>query len=105
MNRLDLMLTMLLLAYAAVLAWYVRSVIVTKNKPASSSRHSSHNVKRKRKRLSGKKCPGCNQIIDSRRTVCHHCGHQFEVEPGSEPHPDEVEAGIRKAGPEPNKEQ
>ena len=99
-NKLDLMLVVLLLTNAVVLIWLIRNMIVTKNKPAEDPPPSSHS--RWRKRLPGKKCPDCAKVIDVRRTVCQHCGHKFKVKPGTEPHPDEVKAGIREPEPEPS---
>jgi hypothetical protein len=33
-------------------------------------------------------------MIDVRRSVCQHCGHTFELAPGTERHPDEIAKGI-----------
>ncbi len=95
------MLVVLLAANAVLLAWLIRSVIGGSGiKPESQSRPSSDH-KHKHKHRAGKKCPDCGNMIDVRRTICQHCGHKFEVKPGTEPHPDEVKAGTRKPTAEP----
>ena len=97
-DKLQIMLAVLLTAYGVIVGWYVRGIIVARRKSGEdkssspSSSDSSSSVKRKRSRHTGKKCPDCKNVIDVRRAVCQHCGHKFELEPGVEPHPDELKA-------------
>lgn len=96
----DLMYIALVVIYFAALGWYIISTLVNKKsdspseKKSSSSSSGSHHRSRR-----GKRCPNCKQIIDARRTLCQHCGHEFKIDPNSEPHPDEIRSGRRQPLP------
>jgi hypothetical protein len=91
--------------YVAAVGWYVISVIVSGNKKnrdgsTSSSGHGGGRSHRSSTpRHKGKRCPSCKQIVDVRRTICQHCSHEFEIEPGVEPHPDDIKSGRRSPTP------
>ena len=92
----DLMYVALVVIYLAAVSWYIISTLInrknkketeTKTETSSSGKHHSRR---------GKRCPSCKQIIDARRTLCQHCGHEFKIDPNSEPHPDELRTGRRR---------
>lgn len=70
---------------------------------ASSAVPASKPSSRRRHNRDGRRCPHCQQMIDRRRTTCHHCGHELEALPGVEPHPDEIKSGKSKPQPVENK--
>jgi len=91
-DKIYYLIIFLLVAYGLLIGWYLRAFFLSKKKPAEekSSSSSKHGHSKNRKRRAGKKCPDCKKVIDVRRTVCQHCGHKFEVPPGTEPHPEEI---------------
>ena len=90
----DLMYIALVVIYLAAVSWYIISTIINRKSvdegDAKSESHGKHHTRR------GKRCPGCKQIIDARRTLCQHCGREFKIDPNSEPHPDELQTGRRR---------
>jgi len=103
-SKFDVFFAILVVAYISVVGWYLKNTIFGKKKKkekksrskSSKSSKSSESSKSSKSRLrrSGKRCPRCKKTIDKRRSVCHHCGNKFDMSPGTEPHPDEVKAGI-----------
>jgi len=91
----DIMYIALVVIYLAAVVWYIISTLVNRKKGSESSSGSSQSQPKRRSRR-GKRCPSCKQIIDNRRTICQHCGHEFAIDPNSEPHPDEIRTGRRK---------
>lgn len=92
----DTMYIALVVIYLAAVTWYIISTLINRKKGSESSSSSSGNSQHKHRSRRGKRCPGCKQIIDNRRTLCQHCGHEFVIDPNSEPHPDEIRTGRRK---------
>lgn len=87
------LLIVLAAAYLAALGWYVRNIFIMGDEASPSKEpeeRSSSRARRHKQRRSGKRCPGCGKIVDRRRTSCQYCGHEFELEEGVEPHPDEL---------------
>ncbi len=87
----DIALIVMVIAYLMAVAWYARGAILAKKKKYESERtYHRRKENEKRKKRSGRRCPDCKNIIDRRRSVCQHCGHQFDVIPGAQKHPDEI---------------
>jgi hypothetical protein len=108
-DDLKIFYIVLLAAFMAALAWYIRGTLLSgkssshrSSSSSSSSSGSSSHRHHSRHRRDGKHCPGCGKMIDIRRSICQHCGNQFELAPGTEPHPDEVAKGIVPAAPPPS---
>jgi hypothetical protein len=94
-SKFDIFFAILIVAYISVVGWYLKNTIFgKKKKKEKKSRSRSSESSKSRRKRTGKKCPRCKKTVDKRRTVCHHCGNKFDVSPGTEPHPDEVKAGI-----------
>ncbi|MFO8058460.1 MAG: hypothetical protein R6V10_14315 [bacterium] len=104
-SNFDIFYLFLLIAFAFGLGMYLKSVLPPLRKQEKSSDRRSRSKSSGRSHRSsrgsrhrGKRCPECRHIIDRRRTVCHHCGHEFKVDSDHEPHPDEEKEN--KAGSE-----
>ncbi len=95
----DLFYIFLILVFVCALVFYLKDIIPSmRAEKERSSRRSDRNGRRssRSKRRKGKRCPECRHIIDWRRTVCQHCGHKFEIRPGRDPHPDEIESNTEE---------
>jgi hypothetical protein len=96
-HGIDVFHVVLILGYLVALGWYLY-FIWSKKQSHERSRNWGHRGGETKDsgHRRGKRCPQCRNMIDQRRTVCQHCGHEFELVPGREAHPDEIAAGKRQ---------
>lgn len=70
-------LAFILLGVWILIAGYILWQYVIKPRRSRQRRHH-------RSRRSGKRCPQCQNLINTRRTVCQHCGYVFQTAPKPE---------------------
>ncbi len=96
MFETNLVFAVLVAAYLMALAWYVIKVVTERDRQPERRRRSRKSAPAKSTsgRETGKRCPQCRTIINSKRTVCQHCGYEFQPENAEQSQPaDESEAG------------
>lgn len=104
-DKFDIFYIVLIVSYLIGVTWYLRSVLMERQEKKESKRSSHRSIEANGEKKSasrhrkGKHCPKCRRLIDHRRSVCQHCGHQFELDPQTSPHPEEVAKGLREAPP------
>jgi RNA polymerase subunit RPABC4/transcription elongation factor Spt4 len=67
---------MLGLLWLGITGYIFRQYVLEPRRSGGGKRHRSN-----RKHRTGKRCPQCQNLIDSRRTACQHCGHAFAATP------------------------
>ena len=101
-DKFDIFYIVLIVSYLIGVTWYLRSVLMERQEKKESNRSFHRSIeadgekKNSFRRRKGKHCPKCRNLIDHRRSVCQHCGHQFELDPQTPPHPEEAAKGLRE---------